>query len=137
MLQVKFTSNPNGKLFNHRFSDIRLSDQEKYAVGNILAVQLSSKELGYVKVISFREFEFRQINDTVAYLNCGQPAAYQAELLTRYYFTTCKLQPRTKMIQIVFEYTQRDLQQHKYLMQEWWNDLVENSQYVNTSKDFL
>lgn len=131
MEQVKFTTNANGKLFNDRFSDIRFFESAKYKENIILQALYNSREFGYVKVISMRLFSFSQINDPISFLNCGKYAAQQADLLRREYAKEfdSEIMPGTKLVQVIFEYVQRDLEQQQYCLQDWWASLVEASNY--------
>src|SRR6478752_6036551 len=102
MQQIKFSSNPHGKLFPNYFGDVRLLDDEKYMIGNSLEVLLNNKNLGIAKVVATRPFKFGQLTDTFSFANCGKHAAYQAALLERYYKNDLQITHETKFLQIVF-----------------------------------
>jgi hypothetical protein len=119
---ITFTTNPNGKLFNDNFSDIRLADGEKYFPGNSLEVKLKNHALGIVQIMACREFKYNQITDVLAYLNIGKPAAYQADLLRRYYANVETLTNDSRLVHIVFKYTWQNISAHQTLLQDWWQN---------------
>lgn len=124
MHQIKFTSNPHGKLFLNFFMDVRLFDEEKYMVGNVLEVVLNSKVLGTAKVVAVKPFKFININDTFSFMNCGKHAAYQSALLERYYIHEAKMQPNTRLMQVVFHWEERSMELFESLIKEWWQKIV-------------
>ncbi len=125
MQQIKFTSNPNGKLFLPFFMDVRLFDEEKYMAGNVLEVALNNKVLGLAKVMAVKNFRYAHLNDTFSFMNCGKHAAYQAELLRRYYVHELDMKPDTQLMQIVFKYQERNIELFEFLLKEWWQKIVE------------
>lgn len=125
MQQIKFTSNPNGKLFLPYFMDVRLFDEEKYMQGNVLEVVLNNKVLGIAKVTAVKTFRYAHLNDTFSFMNCGKHAAYQAELLRRYYVNEIEMQPDTRLMQIVFHYVERNMELFEFLLKEWWQKIAD------------
>ena len=125
MHQIRFTSNPNGKLFLHHFMDVRLFDDEKYATGNVLEVILNNKVVGMAKVVAVKPFKYSHLNDTFSFMNCGKHAAYQASLLQRYYVNEIQMQPDTRLMQIVFTWTERNMELFEFLLKEWWQKIVD------------
>ncbi len=127
--QIKFTSNPHGKLFLNFFQDARLIDTGKYFIGNRLEVLLNKNVLGIVEVVAVRPFKYGNINDTFSYLNCGRHAAYQAALLEKYYVHELdggKMKYETCLQQIVFQYKQRNMELFESLMKDWWQGIVDS-----------
>lgn len=135
---ISFTNNPNGKLFNDNFSDIRLADGEKYYPGNNLEVRLKNQLLGIVQVMATRDFKYNQISDVLSYLNIGKPAAYQADLLKRYYMNVETLTNDTRLTHIVFKYIYQNIDLHAALLKDWWKNKLQQypKQSVNQSTLF-
>ena len=135
MQQIKFTSNPHGKLFLNYFMDVRLYDDEKFMIGNVLEINLNSKVLGMAKVVAVKPFQYGRLTDTFSYMNCGNNARYQAELLNRYYVHEGPLVSDTRLMVITFHWEQRDMELFEFLLKEWWQKIV-NSQpdYLHQNK---
>lgn len=125
MQQIKFSGNKHGKLFPNYFMDVRLFDEEKYAVGNVLEVLLNNKFLGIAKVAANKIFKYGNINDVLSYTNCGEHAAYQASMLQRFYIHEEPMKPDTRLMQIVFHWQQRDMELFEFLLKEWWQKIVD------------
>ncbi len=125
MQQIKFTSNPHGKLFLNYFMDVRLYDEEKYMQGNILEVVLNNKVLGTAKVVAIKPFKFCNLTDTFSFMNCGKHAAYQASLLEKYYVHEGPIVSETKLMQIIFHWELREMELFEFLLKEWWQKIVD------------
>jgi hypothetical protein len=125
MQQIAFTSNPHGKLLLQFFMDVRLLDEEKYMPGNVLEVVLKGKVLGTAKVVAAKQFRYCRINETFSFMNCGKHPAYQASLLQRYYVHELTMQPDTQLLQVVFEWQNRNIEQQRELVQDWWQKIEE------------
>lgn len=128
---IKFTSNPNGKLFLDRFSDVRLYDASKHFVGNDFDVHLKNQSLGYIKVEALRVFSFNKITDLVSYLVAGKPAPYLAKMLRQYYHHEGAMTNDTQLVHLCFVYTQRNIELHEKLMKEWWYDKVQEQNQIS------
>lgn len=120
MLQLDFTSNPNGKLFNDCFGDIRLRSNS-FLVGTECEITYRNQFIGHAKIEVARSFSFSKITDAVAYLNCGRPAGYQRTLLNRYYNAGKMLHDETILQHLVFRWITRH-QNQSILLKEWWDD---------------
>ena len=125
MQKLHFNANHNGKLFLDHFGFVDLHDAERYTVGNHLDVFLRSTLLGTVTVVAVRTFRFKQISDILAFIECGKPAHYLADLLRRYCENKIALGPETELDHVVLHYKQRHLHNHSLLLQEWWNEKVQ------------
>lgn len=120
MLQLTFSQNWNGKLFNDCFGDIRLHDPQLYIVGHQVEVIEKSMYHGIAEIVAVRNFKYRQIRDVLAFLNVGKPAHYQAELIKR--FSGFNLNEETLLDHIVLRYVERQKETQSNLMQLWWNN---------------
>jgi hypothetical protein len=133
MQQINFSSNSHGKLFLDVFEDIRLADDFKFIAGNTLEVLLKNKSLGYAQVLAVKAFNFNKISDTLAFVNCGHHAAYQAAILQKIYG---QLTNESRICTVVLKYTQRNIEQHQLLLQDWWQTKLEqaaaNTSTINT-----
>ncbi len=134
---ISFSTNPNGKLFNDHFGDIRIADIEKYYCGNVLELRLKNQVMGIVQVVAVREFKFHNISDILSYLNIGKPAAYQADLLKRYYLHQENLTSDSKLVHIAFHYTYRNINVHANLLQEWWQSKLEQNPKQSLTQNTL
>lgn len=117
MLQLKFSTNPNGKLFSDIFGDIRLADYEKFQAGNIIEIKLKKDVIGKVKVIGAKDFSFVRLTDTIAHMNCGREASYQARMLKSFYEG---IGDDSQLMHIVFKWVTRNMELQEALMADWW-----------------
>ena len=123
--KLQFSHNHNGKLFLDHFGFVDLHDPDKYIVGSRLDLSLRHTLLGTVSVVAVRTFQYKQISDILAYIECGKPAHYLADLLKRYCEGKIELGPETKLDHVVLHYRERHLQNHSLLLQEWWKAVVQ------------
>jgi len=125
MLQFDFTSNPNGKLFNDIFGDIRLRSNS-FQAGTECEISYHGQFMGYAKIEVVRSFPFSKLNDAASYLNCGKPTPYQASLLTRYYNGGKMISAETIFQIIIFRWIERKMEAQNILIQEWWDSKQTN-----------
>ena len=137
MNQLNFSSNPHGKLFLEFFQDCRLQDEEKYLIGNVFEIVLRGKLLGVAKIVALRPFVYGKIADTFSFMNCSKHAAYQAAVLNKFYQHECVLQPDTRLVQIVFQYTERNIEVQQGLLQEWWKKVLDQQPFINSNNNQL
>lgn len=116
---MKFTSNPNGKLFPNVFQDVRMPN-EKYTVGNVLQILYRSQTLGYAKVVAERTFPYNRLVDTFSFMNCGKHAAYQASIISNMYASNYNLKPDTRLVHVVMQWTERNTELFESMLTEWW-----------------
>ncbi len=132
--QLKFSTNPNGKLFLDIFGDVRLYDDAKFRVGKILEPTFKNSSLGYVEIIAVRVFKYSHIRDVFSFLNCGKHPAYQASLLQKFYPEEA-FNADTRLMHIVFQYTTRNLTYHQELLKEWWEVKIKQQPNTQTFKN--
>lgn len=83
---IKFSTNWNGKLNNHYFTTIRLSNPRKYQVGKDYAIELRQVIQKHpVQLISKKTFTLDKINDFIAYIDTGYPPDKAKEMLCNMY----------------------------------------------------
>lgn len=134
--QLKFTSNPNGKLFADVFGDIRLADFEKFKHGNEIEIHLNKHEMGVVEVVGYKDFSFTRLTDTMSVMNCGHGSAYQASLLRRFYDNKDrKLNDDSMLMHIVMKWKRRNMLVHDTLMAEWWKSKKEQFPYIQNQEN--
>ncbi|MES2457210.1 MAG: hypothetical protein V4594_16770 [Bacteroidota bacterium] len=131
MLQLKFSSNPNGKLLGDIFGDIRLADYEKFQSGNIIEIKLKKDVIGKAQVIGYKDFAFTRLTDTLSHMNCGREAAYQAKLLKNYYQG---LGDDSQLMHIVFKWVARYMEFQEALIADWWQS--KRDQYPHNLTSF-
>jgi hypothetical protein len=120
MVNLEFTENWNGKLFNDVFTDIRPHNPDIFFVGNEMEVMENSIYHGIAEVVAVRQLPFHKINDVIAFANMGRAAAYQAELLKRS-FTKSQIAENEMLLDyIAFSYTERNIETQSELMSHWW-----------------
>jgi len=124
LLTVNYTNNFNGKLFCDVWGDVRLHDEEKFFPSNIIEVHYKNKTIGTAQVMAVRTFEFKQIRDALAFLDCGKPSYYLASLLQKFYGP---LQPQDKLDHIVLKYTNRNIELQEQMIKDWWQHKIEQS----------
>lgn len=131
-MQTVEIANYNGKLFLDHFGTVVPCDSERFFVGNTLSCTHKGKQVGTVRVEAVRRFKFKHISDALAYLECGNPAHYLAELLKRAaLFENTTIQPDSLIDHVVFSYTERDLEVHYDLLKEWWQTKISQQKNLN------
>ena len=129
--QLKFSTNPNGKLFADTFVDIRLADYERYSKESRLQVLINKHELGVVEVIGFKDFRLEKLTHCLSMYNCGQGVKHQKMLLHKYYDTKEKeVTLDTMIMAITFKWHYRNMEQHNQLMERWWAEKNEQYPYI-------
>lgn len=123
MQNVSFLHNYNGKLFTDCFGSVQLEDSEMFFAGNLLKGLHQDKEIGVLKVQAVRKFRFQHLSDVLAYLECGRPAHYLAEVIRKSAAADGYIvRPETRLDHIVFCYESRNIANHSALLQEWWQE---------------
>ena len=120
MLSFDFTNNPNGKLINDTFGDIRLKGE--FNVGDECLITLKGVEMGYATIEEIRIFSFSRLTNAASLINCGKPAHYQAALLNRYYNRGEILPPDCLLAHIIFHYMVRNIDNQSAMLKEWWEN---------------
>lgn len=129
-LTLDFTSNWNGKLFLDNFSTVRLYNEGKYFTGNELEIKLNGVSFGYAKVIASRKFPFGKISDLLAFTDTGKPAHYLAGLIRRFYGKKIEISNETALHHVVLHYTQRNIENQRAAIMEWWDGVASKSQTI-------
>lgn len=120
METLNIRNNYNGKIFCDNFSELLIASPQ-YIVGYQMQLMQKNTEMGIVQIEAVRLFPFARVSDVVSFLNCGKPAAAQAEILNRQYAgPQNKLAPDTIIAHVVFSYIERNIQNHGLLLQDWW-----------------
>ena len=127
-LCLDFTTNWNGKLFMDNFSTVRLLNHGKYFVGNEMEIKLRGVSFGYAKVIAVRPFRYKQISDVLSYIDIGKPAHYLGSLIEKFYSKKVDLNRETELHHIVLHYTQRNIENQRAAIQDWWEGIVNKTQ---------
>lgn len=124
MQQINYSDNNNGKLFLPFWQDARLHDEEKYVVGETFEVLLKRKRLGYAKIVAVKTFKFSNITPTFSFMNCGRHPAYLAAMLKNFYVHEGPVDSDTRFDQVVFHWTEREMELFEDLLKEWWQKIV-------------
>lgn len=119
MLQLEFTTNPNGKLFQDVFVDIRLASQA-FTEGTPVQIIFKGTALGEALIEEVSQVSFSGISKTIALINCGRSVAYQHTLLSRYY-NQGKPIVFSQFNILVLRWSHR-LPVQSELISEWWNN---------------
>jgi hypothetical protein len=121
MQQLNFSDLRGGKLFCDQFDDVRLGDREKFIAGNSFEITVKGQVMGIAKILTVYSFPFIKLNDAVSMRTYGKGANYMAAILKRFYDCPKNpIRPDTKMDQIVFQYTYREIENQRILLQDWW-----------------
>ena len=123
MNQITFTSNPNGKLSLDVFTDIRQANMLKFAIANEIEVVYKNKVLGTAVVEAYKCLRLNEINDVIAYANCGKQAFYQGTLIKKFYGS--EVGPEYPLMIVVLRYVSRNWDAHADMMMTSWNSRVE------------
>lgn len=134
--QLKFTSNPNGKLFADVFGDIRLADYDKFKHGTEIEVHFNKHEMGVVEVIGYKDFAFKRLTDTLSMMNSGYGCAAQMKMLKNFYETKeRKLTEDTLFMHIVMKWKRRNMPVHDALMADWWAEKKQQFPYIQNHEN--
>ena len=71
MKTINFSYNWNNKLDCKAFTTLRLSNRNKYKIGETYAVNLKSKFIKNAQIIDIKTIWLHQINDYITYLDTG------------------------------------------------------------------
>lgn len=130
--QLKFSKNPNGKLFTDVWGDIRLADYERYSAGSKLQVVVNKHEMGVVEVVGFKDFRLQKLTHCLSMFNCGQGVKHQKMLLHKYYDTREKeINDDTVFMFVTFKWVHRNMEEQEQLMEDWWADKKEQFPYIS------
>ena len=125
-MDLILTRNYNGKLFNDNFSHVALADPEMFSVGTELDLLFMHRNMGKVKVVAAKPFLFKYITDVLSYLDCGQPAHYLAQLVRieaeSDIHNKIKVSDMTELVHVVFQYTERNVEMHGYLLNQFYQN---------------
>jgi hypothetical protein len=121
---MEYSHNPNGKLFADVWSDLRLSNPDKYYPGSELEIIYRGALMGYAKVVAVRRVQFKTLRDALSFLVQGRPAHYTASVLKRMYG---KIEPDDMIDHVVLAYTKRNLENQSSLIADWWKTKNETS----------
>ena len=135
MLQTNFSQNYNGKLFLDHFGDVRLYHGEKYVTGNVIEILYRTRQMGISKVVAVADFKYGQIRDSFSFINCAHHAAYQADMLQRFYGRTTPLNAETRLQHVVFEWTERNMEMHREMLKDWWDNKVAQQPFITESQN--
>ncbi len=123
MERVSFSHNYNGKLFTDCFGSVQLEDSERFFAGNMLTGLYKNENIGLLKVEAVRKFRFQHISDVLAYIECGKPAHYLAEVIRKSAAADGYIvKPETRLDHVVFCYETRNITIHSALLQQWWQE---------------
>ena len=117
-MQINFNQNYNGKLFLDNFGELIPKSDVHYNGAEFQAWH-KSIFLGVIKIEAVRSFPFGQITDVIAFINCGQPAHFQAAVLKKLYAQET-LFPDSLLDHIVFSYVSRNIEAQGNLLDDWW-----------------
>ena len=120
-MEINFTHNYNGKLFQECFGSVQLQDLERFKIGNQFTCMYNGRNMGDIIVVAVKPFLFKYITDVLSYIECGQPAHYLAELMRQEASGQKeKIDPMTILQHVIFSYTERNTDMHTFLLKEWW-----------------
>lgn len=122
MQTLNYTANWNGKLFADMWNDVRLADADKFYHGAELEILFKNKPIGIAEVIVVKKFQFRYVNDILAYIDIGKPAQYLAGMLKKYY---AGINPDTVLDHMILKWIKRDIDAQAELMKAWWESKIE------------
>ena len=121
MQQLNFSDLRGGKLFCDQFDDVRLSERDKFLPGYTFEITTKGMILGTAKILTVFTFPFNKLSDAVSMRTYGKGAHYMAAILKRFYDCPQNpIRPDTKLDQIVLQYTYRELDTQRKLLQEFW-----------------
>lgn len=136
MIQINFSDLRGGKLFCDQFDAVLLSEKDKFITGYTFEITCKGMSLGTAKILTVFTFPFNKLSDAVSMRTYGKGAHYMAAILKRYYdCPQSPILPETKFDQIVLQYTSRDLENQRILIQDFWQRKEEQQpQFSGQSK---
>lgn len=81
-----------------------------------------------------RTFEYKQIRDVLAFLDCGKPSYYLAAVLKKFYG---ELQPDDKLDHIVLKYTSRNIAVQYDMLKDFWQHKIDQQAGVKRNEPEL
>lgn len=84
MKELKFSYNWNNKLDCKAFTTLRLSNRNKYKIGNQLKVICGNLEF-VVEIISIKQMRLNQVNEFIAYIDTGYSLDEFKKLIIKMY----------------------------------------------------
>lgn len=123
MDSINFTSNPNGKLFNDIFGEIRLRDS-KHLLFNEFQLEYRGQVLGTALVEFVSRISVGHLSDSICLLTTGKTALQEMTELNRRHNFGKELPPHTLLHLLIFRYTERNIENQNILMKDWWESKI-------------
>lgn len=123
MTTIDIIQNFNGKLFADIFSHVTLFSQEfkdAWSADEDVKIITRSTDWGMAKILHLSKFPFRDLKNSVSYLNIGRSAVAQAFELNRMHNQGRTLPPDTMLCHLVLGFTERNMENQNILIKAWW-----------------
>lgn len=85
VLNTRFSTNWNNKLYAEYFTTLRLYNMKKYYPGAVHDIWLKNMQLGRAIVIDHKNLTIDQVNDWIGYLDTGYHAKKTQDILHKMY----------------------------------------------------
>lgn len=85
MNKLEFSTNWNKKLNCKCFTTIRLHNPQKYFIGEVFAIMLNEKNVGFAKLKDLKQIKIDEINNFMSFLDTGYNAATTKEIIKNIY----------------------------------------------------
>ena len=132
MKQLHYSDNPNGKLFNDRFNDLRVDNIEALELGEEYAIFLNNKYLGSAILIAKREIKMLHIGDILSYMHDGSPVSILSKKLKLH---NPDIAMDTPLAHIVLEWDKRYIENQSLAIHNWWTKTFNNA--VQTTQELI
>lgn len=116
MNRINFSCSRGGKIFNDQFDEVVAHDKERNMIGNRFDIYLKGQMIGTAKIIHVFTFPFLKLNDSLSLRYYGKGVSYMAAIIKR----QNHIEYDSRLDQICLQYTFRDIDQQRILLQEWW-----------------
>lgn len=130
MITIDIQNNYGGKLFCDSFVHVTLYSQEfKQAFHNETEIKIMTRSTvwGTARILALSKFYFRDLQNSVAYLNIGRSAVAQADALNKMYNQGKTLPPDTLLCTLVLGYNQRNIENQNILIKDFWETKQQNN----------
>lgn len=87
MNKLEFSTNWNKKLNCKCFTTIRLHNPQKYFIGEVYAIILNNKTIGFAKLKDLRQIKISEITNFMSFLDTGYNAATTQDIIKSIYKT--------------------------------------------------
>ena len=128
---IYFDENPNGKLFNECFNDLRL-DGDKLKLGAEYEVFLQEQYMGRAVIVGLKQFTYQHLTDVMTLLTTGDSLPmYVAKLKQQH--PEQELEWNTPLYHIILKWVMRDHDNQAAFLHKYWTAVYNHAANQQTT----